>query len=845
MKLNMFRFLSNIPIFRRIFIAFALAAIVPGVVLVLLTSFFLNSLNTQSQAVSISFDAQTQAAQQQQSLQRMNAILQTRFTDIFATLQGGVHDPSLSNTGGLIGSDIAARQGEFTQALATYQSDFELATSSNMSTIRNILISNDPNEAATLITGQQQALDAVAGTGQTSANQGLWTIYQGLQTLEMKKLDALDPTLQPNGQIPQLTSIELNQRYEDAYKVLWEANNAFTELKNSWNLVADDAATIGVKVTAVGPSQIQPVLAATAIALFSILLIVIVTGYIVNLTITQPLRQLASLTKKITKGDTSARARISSRDEIATVANSMNNMLDNIVHLIQDAQAQRDILQGQVEKLVSEVSGVGEGDLRVQAEVTADALGVLADSFNYMVEELGSLVVRVKMVAREVESSTTMTFERMTQLVEEADLQIRQIAEAAIEIERMAGASRQVAERAQVLYSGAREARLIAESGRGAVQQTIEGITRVQENVQETSSKVQVLGERSREINNIVEVISNIAHSTNRLALDAAIQAAMAGENGKGFGAVAADIRRLAERAKEQANSIGRIVRSVRDDIGAVAVSMRDTERETAAGAKLAEEAGTSLGSIFSVIERQASEIEVINSMVLQQQASSNAVVQIMHGVSESTQQSSTSTREAAQNMERLARLAEQLLASVEAFKLRENLNYYAPASSVTVTPENDLEKQLTVSGVFRTITASAQPSDAGGSNTMLAPAGSGAGYSPYTLAPFAQATGAPYSPQPYLPQGNGTPYSPSPQYPAQGNGYSSPPQYPTQQGNGYSSPPQYPSQGNGAPYSPAPQYPPQSNGAPYTPPPQGNGKRAPRQPRPPERPQWPNSDWQ
>jgi methyl-accepting chemotaxis protein len=447
------------------------------------------------------------------------------------------------------------------------------------------------------------------------------------------------------------------------------------------------------------------------------------------------------------------------------VATSMNNMLDNIVHLIQDAQAQRDILQAQVEKLVSEVSGVGEGDLRIQAEVTADALGVLADSFNYMVEELSSLIVRVKMVAREVENSTTMTYERMSQLVEADDIQIQQIADAAVEVERMADSSRQVADRARVLYNVGREARQTAQNGRDSVRQTVEGMGRINENVLETSTKVQTLGESSREINNIVEVISSIAHQTNRLALDAAIQAAMAGENGKGFGAVAADIRRLAERAKDQASMIARIVRSVGEDISAEAIAMRDTERETSTGSRLAQEAGVALESMFSVVERQAREIEIINQMATQQLQSSSAVVQIMQGASESTQQSSASTRDAAQNMERLARLAEQLLASVEAFKLRDSQNYFAPTSNVTITPENQPNNPLSVSGVFRTITASAQPSNTALAGApmynALAPATPGpvapvpSPFSPYSLAP------APYQ-QPYQqPNGQGRPRRP------------------------------------------------------------------------------------
>jgi len=743
----MVRFLSNVPIFRRLFISFAVAAAIPAVVIILLGNFYISSLTSRSQAVQTSFDAQSLASQEQVNLQRMNALVQTRFNQIFATLSGKITDPSLSNAGGLVSSDIAAREADFDQALKNYQTNFDLTASPNMTTIRSILINDNPLTGPGIIADQQEALNSVA-----TAKTGLWPRYLGLQQQEVNLLDSLDPTIPGN---PTTLPMDLlSSKYNQAYSLLWHANFDFTDLNNNWQRIVDDSVTMGKTVTSVGPTVTQPILIATILAIISSILIVFTTGWLVNLTITQPLRRLAALTRRITRGDTSARARIAGRDEINLVANSMNNMLDNIVLLIQEAQAQRDNLQAQVEKLVSEVSGVGEGDLRVQAEVTADALGVLADSFNYMVEELGSLVVRVKMVAQEVENSTTMTFERMSQLVESADAQIKQIAEAAIEVEHVAGSSRQVAERAQTLYGVAREARKTAETGREAVQQTVEGMERIHEYVQDTSSKVQTLGDRSREINNIVEVIANIAHQTNRLALDAAIQAAMAGENGKGFGAVAADIRRLAERAKDQASSITRIVRSVREDIGAVAVSMRDTERETSAGAKLAEEAGSSLVSIFGVVERQAYEIESINQVAAQQLQSSNAVVQIMQAVTDSTQQSSASTREASQNMERLARLAEQLLASVEAFKLRENLNYYAPMGNVTVTPEEEYENQLTVSGVFRTITATAQP--AGRENyNRLAPAG---------------ANSVSYPPAaPYLAgrQGNGNnwPAAPNPQW--------------------------------------------------------------------------------
>ncbi|TMC22221.1 MAG: HAMP domain-containing protein, partial [Chloroflexi bacterium] len=559
-----------------------------------------------------------------------------------------------------------------------YQKKYDIVSAPQMSGIRSLLLTDGPNTA--LPADQQHALANVTSQ--------LLPDYRA-------SLEPVLNSLQNGTRLPASAYDRLDQKY--------------TALSAGWNDVQQKATEVTRIVSANGSSQ--AIILTIVIAFASTIVLVITIGYFVNLTITRPLRQLASLTRRIAKGETNARADISGRDEIYMVATSMNSMLDNIVRLIQETQSQRDVLQSQVEKLVSEVSGIGDGDLRVQAEVTSDALGVLADSFNYMVEELGSLVVRVKVVANEVDRSTSSTLDRMTQLVETEDTQLKEISEAMTEIDRMSAWSRQVAERSQVLHNVARDAREDAHVGRGAVKQAVEGMGRINENVQATADKVQALGEHSREINDIVELMSAIAHQTNRLALDAAIQAAMAGENGKGFGAVAADIRRLAERAKDQAGIITRIVRSVREDISAVALSMQDTERETSNGAKLTQEAGEALESIFSAVERQAHEIENINQVATQQLQSSSAVVRIMHSVSETTQQSSISTRDASQNMERLARLVEQLHSSVEAFKLREGHNLSIPYNNATDrSPEGDPENSMSVSNMFRAVSGTAQP---------------------------------------------------------------------------------------------------------------------------------------
>jgi methyl-accepting chemotaxis protein len=440
-------------------------------------------------------------------------------------------------------------------------------------------------------------------------------------------------------------------------------------------------------------AQTGPFLVGTLIALLVSTALVILIGYLMNLTITRPLNHLAALTQRIRRGETDARATLAGRDEIFLVASSMNSMLDNIVRLMQETQGQRDHLQAQVEKLINEVSGVGDGNLCIQAEVTNDALGVLADSFNYMVEQLSALVVRVKQVVQEVQDATITTQERMGDLVALADGQLTKMASASQEVAQMAHSSQQVAELAQKLDEAASFANLAARRGREKVQQTIVGMGLVHENVLTTARNVAVLGEHSQEINEIVDVISTIAYQTNRLALDAAIQAAMAGENGKGFGAVAADIRRLAERTKDQAAQVTRIVKSVREGIGIVAASMQETERDTSAGAKLFGETEIAFEEIFTVVEQQAQGNGHINQMAQQQFQSSSAVAQMVQDVSRATRQSSTTTREVAQNMEHLTGLLQHLLATVQAFKVKEEVEVGAYSldsalgSRATITP--------------------------------------------------------------------------------------------------------------------------------------------------------------
>ncbi|GAC1361866.1 MAG: hypothetical protein PVS3B1_22850 [Ktedonobacteraceae bacterium] len=627
--------------------------LIPVVIIVLLGNFYLQSFEVRSQAVQTSFEAQNNATREQINLQRMNALLQARFAQIFAqnsVALGG--DPSLAASGGLIGSDITNLELDFNDNLTLYQQNFEISTSDNMKIIRGILSSDAPN--STVESTQHIALSQVMSSD--------WTTYRHAQDTVLTDLDA-------------------NKGYKTSYADFYQANLDFLTLKNHWQQVVDAATIMGTTVTQVGPSLINPLIFYTTSAVLFTLLVIALAGLLVSSTIVIPLNRLVGLTRRIAQGDTKARAEIEGNDEIHQVATSMNSMLDVTVQLMQEAQYRHMNLQSQIENLIHEVSGIGEGDLRIHANVIENELGALAHSFNLTAGQLNNLVVNVKMLARGVQNATLQTFGYVEQLVDNADLQMRQIAEATAEVDNMARSSRQVAERTRVLSNVAGEARQVAQVGRGAVQQTVDGMAHINSNIHFTTEKVLLLGERSREIHDIVEVMSNIAQQTNRLALDAAIQAAMAGDQGAGFGTVAVDIRRLAERAKEQTARIIKLVNSVLDDINTAAFSIQETENEVESGAILAKEVGNAFESIFSVVERQAGEIEVTNRVALQQLQSTKKVEQIMRQVADATQQSSNSTNQATQQMRTLAQIAGQLLASVDVFKLKEDRRTNVPFS--------------------------------------------------------------------------------------------------------------------------------------------------------------------
>jgi methyl-accepting chemotaxis protein len=396
--------------------------------------------------------------------------------------------------------------------------------------------------------------------------------------------------------------------------------------------------------------------------------------------------ELADICRQVSAGDRSARAPIKGEDEFAVLASAVNAVLDGapvagrgvISHAAGDAQDAA-TLQAQIEKLLQEVSAVGDGDLRVQAEVTPDTLGVLADSFNYMIEELAKVAGRVQATTFQVTNATRRLLDRSAEVAQASDTQAIQISQTTESVARLADFVQLSANNALAAAEAARDALKNADGGQRAVVQTIDGMVRIRENVQETSKKIKRLGERSQEVGEIVRLIEDIADQTNLLALNAAIQSAMAGEHGRGFAVVADEIRLLAERVTEATKRIATIVKSIQGDTYEAVVAMEESTQEVVKGSLLADQAGEALRSIYGAVDRQAKMIEGIAKAANERAQTSEAVATTMTRIADITRQTNAATQDTTAAVSYLAELAEQLRASVATFRLPEQTSELPP----------------------------------------------------------------------------------------------------------------------------------------------------------------------
>ena len=325
-------------------------------------------------------------------------------------------------------------------------------------------------------------------------------------------------------------------------------------------------------------------------------------------------------------------------------------------------------------RLLDEMGSLADGDLTVEATVTEDITGTIADSFNFAIEELRKLVATVNNTALMVDTATKQTENTAAHLAKAADNQAKEIKAASESIDSMAVSIEEVSGNAERSSDVARHSVEVAHKGGEAVRRTIDGMNAIRETIQETSKRIKRLGESSQEIGNIVELINDIAEQTNILALNASIQASMAGEAGRGFAVVADEVQRLAERSTNATKQIEVLVRTIQSDTNEAVVSMERSTTDVVGGALLAENAGAALDEIEQVSNQIASLVQNISSSARQQAGAAADVTKRTTRLREIGSQTGKATSATAASISKLSELATQLRKTVEGFTLPGNL---------------------------------------------------------------------------------------------------------------------------------------------------------------------------
>ncbi|NNH01007.1 methyl-accepting chemotaxis protein [Acinetobacter sp. ANC 5414] len=337
---------------------------------------------------------------------------------------------------------------------------------------------------------------------------------------------------------------------------------------------------------------------------------------------------------------------------------------------VANLQEEYDRNQNAILRLLDEIADLADGDLRSYATVSEDFTGAIADSINFAIDQLRDLVSRITETSHEVAQYTANTQGITNQLAEASEHQAQEIAGASAAINEMAMSIDQVSSNAEESAVVAERSVKIAANGADVVHRSIEGMDTIREQIQETSKRIKRLGESSQEIGNIVALINDIADQTNILALNAAIQASMAGEAGRGFAVVADEVQRLAERSASATKQIEGLVKTIQTDTNEAVISMEQTTSEVVRGANLSKDAGVALDEIQTVSSNLAKLIANISDAAKLQSASAGHIATTMNVVQEITSQTTTATFDTARSVSELANMAESLRESVTDFKL-------------------------------------------------------------------------------------------------------------------------------------------------------------------------------
>ncbi|BBC22553.1 methyl-accepting chemotaxis protein [Pseudanabaena sp. ABRG5-3] len=399
---------------------------------------------------------------------------------------------------------------------------------------------------------------------------------------------------------------------------------------------------------------------------------------------TRPILEATDAVIELGKGNLETRLTVQGQDEMAQLGSNINLMAGQLQDFIalQEEQTRKseelaekerqrsEEIQRELITLLSDVEGAVSGDLTVRAQISAGEIGIVADFFNAIVENLREVVTQVKQATLQVNTSVNTNNESIRTLAEDATLQAEQLDAALQSVEQMTSSIQQVASNARQAADASNIAATTAESGSQAIEQSAVSILQLRQTVAETAKKVKRLGEASQQISKVVVLIDQIALKTNMLAVNASIEAARAGEEGRGFAVVAEEVGALAAQSATATKEIARIVESIQQETSEVVESMEASTLQVVEGTNKVEDARKSLSQIVEVARKVNELFQGISKATTSQVQTSQSVKQVMENLSTQSQKSSETSREVAIALQETANVASKLQASVETFKV-------------------------------------------------------------------------------------------------------------------------------------------------------------------------------
>jgi len=381
-----------------------------------------------------------------------------------------------------------------------------------------------------------------------------------------------------------------------------------------------------------------------------------------------PVEELSSFSERLAAGDPRARADVNSGDDLGYIADNLNRAVVKVAKAASNQEAS-EVLQRSITELLAVINQVARGDLSQRGKVTNDALGNVVDSINFMLDNFSKVLERVRKAAMEVNGSANNILLAADEMQAGATQQDQEITNTSSAVEELTVSMKQVSNNAEASAEAARRALDAAEQGNRAVRDTLEGMQRIRASVQATAKKIKSLGDRSLEISEIINVINDITEQTNLLALNAAIEAARAGEAGRGFAVVADEVRKLAEHSRSATKDIAALIKAIQAETNEAVVVMEEGTKEVEGGAQLADQAGRALDAISSVVRQSAELVQEISLASKQQVRGTEGVAHAMQIISGITRQTSQGVRQTVGTVSQLVKLSDQLNEALAQFR--------------------------------------------------------------------------------------------------------------------------------------------------------------------------------